>query len=173
MAEIGVVANRYSLILAGNVQKLRLMSWDAIPRIDKTVQFDWKPGVWYRLKLTTDIKDGKGTIRGKAWPRDDKEPAAWTVVVSDSRPIGEGSAALYGYVTGVDFDEKNPGPEIYYDNLRITPNQGAGKGAGVEKKAAAAPAAEKLLAPSSTNYIDAYPVRERLPRLPLLWRLRR
>ena len=175
MPEIGVVANRYSLILAGNVQKLRLMSWDAIPRIDKTVQFDWKPRVWYRLKLTTDIKDGKGTIRGKAWQRDDKEPAAWTVVVSDSRPIGEGSAALYGYVTGVDFDEKNPGPEVYYDNLRITPNQGTGKGKGaaVEKKAAAAPAAEKLSTPSSAEFVDGYPGRGRRPLFPFLWRLRR
>ena len=91
LPDIGVVANRYTLILGGNVQKLRLVSWDALPRIDKTVQFNWKPGVWYRLKLTTDIANGKGVIRGKAWPRDEKEPAEWTVEVSDSHAIGEGS----------------------------------------------------------------------------------
>ena len=52
MPEIGVGANRYTLILVGSVQKLRLQSWDALPRIDKTVEYAWKPGVWYTLKLT-------------------------------------------------------------------------------------------------------------------------
>ena len=121
LPEIGIGANRYTLILAGNVQKLRLMSWEALPRIDETIDFKWQPGVWYRLKLTTDIAKGKGVIRGKAWPRDEKEPAAWTIEVTDSRPIGEGSAALYSYVTG-NFNDV-PGTEIYYDNLRITPNK--------------------------------------------------
>ncbi|MBI1831008.1 MAG: PQQ-binding-like beta-propeller repeat protein, partial [Planctomycetes bacterium] len=123
--EMGVGANRYTLSIAGNVQKLRLMSWDALPRIDSTVPFEWKAGVWYRLKLTTEIVNGKGTIRGKAWPRDQAEPAKWTVEVTDSRPIVDGSATLYSYVTG-NFNDK-PGTEIYFDNLRITPNA-AGKG---------------------------------------------
>ena len=73
--EMGIGANRYTLIMDGNVQKLRLMSWDALPRIDKSVSYEWKPGVWYRLKLTTDIANGKGVIRGKAWPRDQKMPS--------------------------------------------------------------------------------------------------
>jgi hypothetical protein len=127
LPEIGIGANRYTLILVGSVQKLRLLSWDALPRIDKTVNYHWKPGVWYRLKLTTEIADGKGVIKGKAWPRDEKEPAAWTVEVTDSYPITEGSATLYGYVTG-NFEDK-PGTEIYYDNLRITPNKAGGKAA--------------------------------------------
>jgi outer membrane protein assembly factor BamB len=173
MPEVGLVANRYTLILNGNVQKLRLMSWDAIPRIDKTVQFDFKPGVWYRLKLTTEIADSKGVIRGKAWPRDGKEPAAWTVEVTDSNAIGEGSAALYGYVTGVDFDEKNPGPEVYYDNLRIIPNKAAGKGAALENKTAESAAAETLPIQPSTKHAVAYPEHVRRPLFPLLGRLRR
>jgi outer membrane protein assembly factor BamB len=121
LPEIGIGANRYTLILAGNVQKLRLMSWEALPRIDKTIDFNWQPGVWYRLKLTTDIHEGKGIIRGKAWPRDQPEPDAWSVEVTDSRPIPHGSATLYGYVTG-NFNDM-PGTEIYCDNLRITPNK--------------------------------------------------
>ena len=60
LPEIGIGANRYTLILAGNVQKLRLVSWDALPRIDKTIEFNWKPGVWYRLKLTTEIARRQG-----------------------------------------------------------------------------------------------------------------
>ena len=121
LPEMGVGANRYTLSLVGSVQKLRLMSWDALPRIDKTIAFAFKPGVWYRLKLTTDIHDGKGIIKGKAWPRDQKEPAAWSVEVSDPRPIGQGSPTLYGYVTG-NFNDL-PGTEIYYDNLLISPNK--------------------------------------------------
>jgi hypothetical protein len=126
--DIGIVANRYTLLFAGNVNpiKLVLTSWDPLPRIDKSVNFPWKAKVWYRMKLTTEIADGKGVIRGKAWPRDQKEPADWTVEVTDSYPITEGSAALYGYVRG-NFDDK-PGTEIYYDNVRITPNK-AGKAA--------------------------------------------
>ena len=119
--EIGVGANRYTLIIAGEVQKLRLMSWDALPRIDQTIPFKWNPNAWYRLKLTTEMQNGKGIIRGKAWPRDGQEPAKWMLEVTDSNPVTEGSATLYGYVTG-NFNNV-PGTEIYYDNLRITPNK--------------------------------------------------
>lgn len=127
--DIGVVANRYTLMIKGNEDpiKLRVVSWDALPRIDKSVNFPWQPNTWYRLKLTTEIADGKGVIKGKAWPRNQKEPAAWMVEVSDAYPVTEGSAALYGYVTG-NFDDK-PGTEIYYDNVRITPNKAGGKAA--------------------------------------------
>jgi outer membrane protein assembly factor BamB len=121
--EIGIGANRYTLIIHAEVSKLRLMSWDALPRIDKGVPFNWQPDTWYRLKLTTDMS--KGIIRGKAWPVKQKEPAEWMLEVVDSNPITEGSATLYGYVTG-NFNDK-PGTEIYYDNLRITPNNASGK----------------------------------------------
>lgn len=130
LPEIGIGANRYTLILAGNVQKLRLMSWDALPRIDKTIQYEFKPGVWYRMKLTTEMAGGKGIVKGKVWPRGSKEPLAWDVEVNDSNPITEGSATLYGYVTG-NFNDK-PGTEVYYDNLNITPNGGPNKKVSVQ-----------------------------------------
>jgi hypothetical protein len=110
------------------------------------------------------------------------EPADWMVEVNDSNPITEGSATLYGYVTG-NFNDV-PGTEIYYDNLRITPNKAAGKGAVIEGKTPAktaakgpiegkAPATTKTqptLAPMETYY---YPEPPRRFHLPLLWRLRR
>lgn len=120
LPDMGIVANRYSLILAGNIQKLRLVSWDALPRVDQTIPFKVEPGVWYRLKLTTDIKDGKGIIKGKAWDRTQPEPKDWTVELIDPRPIGEGSPALYAYVTGI--LPPAAGTEVYFDNVRITPN---------------------------------------------------
>jgi len=169
LPEIGIGANRYNLILVGELQKLRLMSWDALPRIDKTIDYAWKPGVWYRLKLTTDIQNEKsGIIRGKVWPRDEKEPAAWSVEVTDSRPITEGSAALYGYVTG-NFNDL-PGTEIYYDNLRITPNKGGVK--GVKKVGAVSPP-DAVEQPAAVNEVHSYPLNQKRVWFPLLSRLRR
>ncbi|MBI2807052.1 MAG: PQQ-binding-like beta-propeller repeat protein [Planctomycetes bacterium] len=136
LPDVGIGANRYTFFFSGNVKKLRLMAWDAIPRIDKTVNFDFKPGVWYRMKLTTEIAGGKGVIKGKAWPRGEKEPGEWTVEVADSRPNTEGSATLYGYVTG-NFNDV-PGTEVYFDNVRIMPNKAGAKGAPAPAKKVAA-----------------------------------
>jgi outer membrane protein assembly factor BamB len=163
LPEIGIGANRYSLSLVGNVLKLRLQSWEALPRVDKTINFKFDPSVWYRLKLTTVISDGKGVIRGKAWPCDQKEPAQWTVELTDSHPVPEGSALLYGYVTG-NFNDM-PGTEIYYDNLRITPNKASGK-----KAAGGAGVFEEIALPER-NFV--LPERTRQPLFPLLARLRR
>jgi outer membrane protein assembly factor BamB len=120
MADVGVVANRYTLMLAGNIQKLRLISWDALPRVDRTIAFPWKPDAWYTMKLMVDVQGDKAIARGKVWPRGQTEPAEWMVEVEDSTPNKEGSPALYGL--GVGFGEDNLGTEIYYDNVSITPN---------------------------------------------------
>ena len=85
LPDMGVVANRYTLMLEGNNQKLRLVSWDALPRVDQTIPFDIQPDTWYRLKLTTAIEGDKGTIKGKAWPRDAKEPAEWLALHDPAR----------------------------------------------------------------------------------------
>lgn len=120
LPELGIVAHRYTLFIAGNVQKLRLMSWDAVPRVDQTIPFKFEADKWYRMKLSAEVQNGKGIIRGKAWLKDQKEPANWMVEVQDRFPVDEGAAALYGYVTGI-LSEQNPGPEVYFDNVRITP----------------------------------------------------
>ncbi len=119
LPDMGIVANRYTLMLEGNNQKLRIVSWDALPRVDQTIPFSIEPDVWYRLKLTVEVQGDKGTIKGKAWPRDKGEPASW-LVLHDPRPNTEGAPALYGYVKGI--TESQPGTEIYYDNVRISAN---------------------------------------------------
>jgi len=121
LPDMGVVANRYTLILAGNVQKLRIVSWDALPRVDQTVSWPWQPNVWYRMKLTVEAKADHAIVRGKVWPRDQKEPPEWTVETKDPRPNIEGSPALYGYVTGI--VGNTPGTDIYYDNVSIVSNK--------------------------------------------------
>jgi outer membrane protein assembly factor BamB len=121
MPDVGVGACRYTLMLAGQTQTLRLVSWDAMPRVDESIAFAWEPNTWYTLKLQADVKGGKATLRGKAWPRGQKEPEAWTVVFEDPKPNLEGSAFLYGYVLG--HVDANPGTDVYYDNVRVTPNK--------------------------------------------------
>lgn len=121
MPDMGIVANRYTLMLDGNKQNLRLLSWEALPRVDKTIAFEWKPQTWYRMKLTVDIEGDKAIARGKVWERGKTEPKDWTIEFTDPAPNKEGSAALYGYGTGI--MENEPGATAYYDNVRITPTK--------------------------------------------------
>jgi len=121
MPDMGVGACRYSLLLIGNEHLLRLVTWDAQKRLVKEMPFDWKPNTWYRLKLTATVKDGKGVVQGKVWPRGEKEPEAWSLELEDPIPNTEGAALIYGFANGT-IDAKNPGAEIYYDNIKITPN---------------------------------------------------
>jgi hypothetical protein len=122
LPEMGVGANRYNLVLIGNDQELRLVTWDAQKRIEKKLPFPWKSGVWYRMKFTVDVQGDKGIVRGKVWPRGESEPGKWTVEAEDPRPNKEGSPSLYGWAIGAT-NATNPGTEIYYDNVKITPNK--------------------------------------------------
>ena len=119
LPDVGVVNNRYTLLLWGNSGKLRLSSWEALPRIDRTIPFKLEPGQWYRLKLAVESNGKTSTAKGKIWKRGEQEPPQWTISVDDPRPNNEGAPALYGYVTGI--EEGGVGTEIYYDNVRITP----------------------------------------------------
>ena len=119
------MANRYTLYLDGKPDKdgkrgVRLISWEALPRIDEGVPFDWKPGAWYRLKLTVDVAENASVVHGKVWPRGETEPEKWTIDFKDPLPNKEGAAALYGYITNAEADD--PGSEIYYDNVSVTAN---------------------------------------------------
>src|SRR5260370_1229101 len=121
---------------------LSLKAWEALPRVDKSIPFDFQPGKWYTMKLTVARAGAKTLIKGKAWLRDQKEPAAWSIELDDPRPITEGAAGLYGYVTGIQEPSPGnvvPGNNVYYDNLSITPNQKA------------APAPQAAARPASTH----------------------
>lgn len=132
MPDVGVVANRYTLVLIGNDQTLRLISWDALPRIDKTISYPWKPDTWYTLKLTCSIKDGKATVRGKAWPRGKDEPKEWTVEVEDPIANPHGSPAVYANATGI--IAPAVGSEGFIQNVKVTPNGGGAAPAPREEK---------------------------------------
>jgi hypothetical protein len=122
LPDMGVLANRYHLFLEGNTQRLRLVSWEKLPRIDKSINYTWKPDTWYTLKLTVEVHDGKALVRGKIWATGAAEPNGWTVELEDPVPNREGSPGLYANAVGVE-GEDSPGTAIYFDNVRVTPNK--------------------------------------------------
>jgi len=121
LPDMGLIANRYTLMLAGNIQKLRIVSWDALPRVDITMPFNWQPGVWYTMKLTVESSGGKAVAMGKCWKKGEPEPKEWLIRANDPVANETGTPALYGYVTGI--LDTGEGTDIFYDNVRITPNK--------------------------------------------------
>lgn len=114
MGDAGIVAQRYSLVAFGNSGRLEMNSWQPETERAAAAPFDFKPDTWYRLKLRVEnLPDGKTRVRGKAWPAAEKEPDAWPIDRTD--PIGnrQGSPGI--------FADAQFG--VYFDNLKVTPNQ--------------------------------------------------
>ncbi len=107
--DMGLISHRYTLDLMGYHQQLQIRTWAAELRMAHTVPFAWEPGVWYTMKMQVEIAGDKAHIRGKVWPRDEPEPATWSIQAADPRPNRSGSPGLYGYSPA----------EIYYDNLKV------------------------------------------------------
>src|SRR5262249_28552248 len=121
LPDVGVIGQRYTLILMGDSQKLEIRTWPAHDfRIRKSLPYPWKGDVWYTLKFRTSNENGKVMLRGKVWPRDEKEPAAWTVEVADPsfHPETHGSPGIAG-------DAQHA--EIFYDNILVTKDQQGGQ----------------------------------------------
>ena len=130
LPDMGVVANRYLLVMDGKndpekqTRQLRLLSWEARNRVNQAVTLNWNKDTWYTVKLTVDVADGKATIKGKVWERGKDEPAEWMINYTDPYANTSGAAALYGYISNVTDSEKGivPGSTIYYQNVSVTPN---------------------------------------------------
>jgi hypothetical protein len=96
MGDVGITAQRYSLVLYGNSQRLKIEAWEPETTRTASVPFAWKPDTWYRLKLRVEnLPNGAVRAHGKAWPVGTPEPSAWTVEKVD--PIGnrEGAPGLF------------------------------------------------------------------------------
>ncbi|MFM1769340.1 MAG: hypothetical protein RJA22_1869 [Verrucomicrobiota bacterium] len=113
MSEVGVINQRYILVLKGNAQELEVNSNHE--RVKSAVKFSWLPNTWYRLKARVDIAaDGSGVVRGKAWKRGEPEPAAWTIEVPHRTAHANGSPGLFGFAPQ---DQR-----VCIDNVRVQPN---------------------------------------------------
>jgi len=120
MGDMGLVAQRYELVLFGSHQRLELQPWQ--PEVARTqrVEFPWEKDKWYTMKLeVTNLDKGQVRARGKVWPKGGAEPSTWTIERID--PIGNthGTAGLYADVPS------NPagGSEVYYDNIKVYRNK--------------------------------------------------
>ena len=80
-----------------------------------------KPDEWYTMQLRASVEGKKAVLKGKVWPRDEKEPDAWSIEVDDDMPNAVGSPGMFGN-TG------NKG-EFYLDNIQVYPNAEATKAA--------------------------------------------
>ena len=118
--DVGVVAERYEMMLSGSHQRIELQPWQ--PETERTVKVDfpWKADAWYVMKLEVQqMGSGKVRARGKVWPKGQPEPAAWTIERLD--PIGslKGAPGLYADAPSA----AGGGSEIYYDNIRVYRNK--------------------------------------------------
>jgi hypothetical protein len=116
---VGVLAQRYQLTLLGNNQRVELQSWQPETQRTAQVRFPWEADRWYRLKLqVTTGDDGRVVARGKVWPRNEPEPAAWLVERKDADPNRNGSPGIYA--------DAQP-TEVFFDNLQVRANEGKAK----------------------------------------------
>jgi outer membrane protein assembly factor BamB len=122
LPDMGVTANRYTLELLGTKQRLSIISWRPMPRLQQVIPFQWQKDTWYHLKLRVDLtnSDTMALVRGKVWPRGEDEPADWTIEVEDPTPNREGSPGLYGYAANI---AATPGSEVFFDNVKVTANE--------------------------------------------------
>ncbi|MEO6034663.1 MAG: PQQ-binding-like beta-propeller repeat protein [Verrucomicrobiota bacterium] len=113
MSEVGLICERYFVVLKGNEQKLEISS--NFERIRELSDFNWKPNAWYRLKVRVDVaQDGSGVVRAKAWKKDEAEPDKWSMELAHKTAHQNGSPGLFGFSPQ---DQR-----VFIDNIAVTPN---------------------------------------------------
>jgi outer membrane protein assembly factor BamB len=116
--DMGIIAQRYALVLYGNAGEMHLEPWQPEKQRTVVLPFPWKPDTWYRLKLMVEnLPDGKVRARGKVWPVGEAEPAQWMIEKVD--PIGnhQGSPGIFGSSLA------ETAAAVYFDNIKVYPNK--------------------------------------------------
>jgi outer membrane protein assembly factor BamB len=114
ISDVGLIDSGYQLWIRSKIHTLRLDSWAASDNRTKAeMEFQPKADTWYTMKLSVVPGQGESTVRGKIWPRGEKEPDSWTVEMVDHAPNLRGTPGIFG---------NSPDAEIYLDNLKVTPN---------------------------------------------------
>jgi hypothetical protein len=114
MSEVGLVVQRYYVVLKGNDQAIEINSNQERLRVDQ--EFKWQPKTWYHLKARVDIAPNKtGVVRAKAWKKGEPEPTQWTIEVPHKTAHQEGSPGLFSFSPQ---DQRT-----YIDNIVVTANQ--------------------------------------------------
>jgi len=114
MSEIGLINQRYLIVMKGNGQQLDVSSNQALLHV--AVPFKWSPNVWYHLKTRVDVAaDGSGVVKAKAWKKGDPEPEAWTIEVPHLHANDHGCPGFYSLAP----QEQR----AWIDNISVTPNE--------------------------------------------------
>ena len=77
MADVGVTVQRYSLVLYGTTQQLKLEPWEPETQRSVVVPFEWKADAWYTIKLRVEnLPNGAGARarQGVAEPASPSRP---------------------------------------------------------------------------------------------------
>ncbi len=113
--DMGLINQRYTIDLMGK-DELEIRSWTSRLqlRFAKRIPFPWKSDQWYTIKFQSETGADGVTLRGKVWPRGEKEPGEWTIEATDAVPNLQGSPGLFGNATAAEF---------YIDNVSVTPNK--------------------------------------------------
>ena len=115
MGDYGLTNSRYSMTVRSQNGELRLYSWSPHDlRTFASVEFQPEPHKWYTMKMRVDPEGDTARVRGKLWPRDEAEPAPWTIEMVDKAPNLFGSPGLFG---------KSEVAEIFVDNILVDDNQ--------------------------------------------------
>jgi outer membrane protein assembly factor BamB len=111
--DIGLVNQRYKMVLFGNTSAIELHPWQAADEMTVHVPFEWAINTWYRMKLRVENRANDTLVRGKVWKTGDPEPAAWTIEKVDKIGHRKGAPGLYG--DGI--------ADVQFDNIRVYRNQ--------------------------------------------------
>jgi hypothetical protein len=113
MSEIGLVNQRYYIVLKGASKEVAVNSTEALFHV--SAPFEAAPNTWYHMKTRVDVaQDGSGVVRGKVWKTGGPEPAAWTIEAHHNHANTEGSPGLFAFA---------PQKRIYIDNITVTSNE--------------------------------------------------
>jgi hypothetical protein len=101
MSEVGLICQRYLVVLKGNDQKLEISSnYERlrVPAAAEPPNFRWSANTWYHLKARVDTnQDGSGVVRAKAWKKGEAEPDKWLMEVKDKHAHQNGAPGLFGF----------------------------------------------------------------------------
>ena len=90
MSEVGIINQRYLIVLKGNEQKLEVNSNQE--RLRASEDFKWSPNVWYRLKARVERNaDGSAVVAGQGVEA--RRPGAGGV--DDQRPAQDGAPVRF------------------------------------------------------------------------------
>jgi hypothetical protein len=113
MSDVGLINQRYLIMLKGNEKKLEITSNQELLRVETPL--DWEPNVWFHLMTRVDVAgDGSGVVRAKAWRRGDPEPEKWTSEVAVQHANAGGCPGLFGF--------SPQSQRVFIDNIAVTAN---------------------------------------------------